>query len=251
MSTFDIEKFHNNPQWDELDKLRKADLLEIANHYKVVVDAKLSKKDVLSSLTKGLIENEIVEEITVTVGSDDGGAVAPNGEATSVAGDSAANSDSVDTNGTGGSTSNAGLSEAVRLKELDLEKQRLELEFRREEMQMQLQMKRMELEAQAAATRPASAHPAAASLSVSSGFDASRNVRLVPPFDESDVDRYFAHFEKVAVSLKWPKQYWSLLLQSVLKGRAQEVYSALSVEQCSDFDVVKKNIELFKLSIIF
>ena len=33
-----------------------------------------------------------------------------------------------------------------------------------------------------------------------SAFDPARNIRLVPPFQEKEVDKYFAHFEKVADS---------------------------------------------------
>ena len=53
----------------------------------------------------------------------------------------------------------------------------------------------------------------------------------MPPFQEKEVDKYFAHFEKVADSLNWPKESWVLLLQSVLVGKAQEIYGSLSVEQ--------------------
>ena len=52
-----------------------------------------------------------------------------------------------------------------------------------------------------------------------SAFDPARNIRLVPPFQEKEVDKYFAHFEKVADSLNWPKESWVLLLQSVLVGK--------------------------------
>ena len=41
-----------------------------------------------------------------------------------------------------------------------------------------------------------------------SAFDPARNIRLVPPFQEKEVDKYFAHFEKVADSLNWPKESW-------------------------------------------
>ena len=44
-----------------------------------------------------------------------------------------------------------------------------------------------------------------------SAFDPARNIRLVPPFQEKEVDKYFAHFEKVADSLNWPKESWVLL----------------------------------------
>ena len=73
-------------------------------------------------------------------------------------------------------------------------------------------------------------------------FSASREVRLVPPFDELEVDKYFQHFEKVAECLKWPTEYWPLMLQSVIKGKAQRAYSALSVEDASSYEVVKQAI---------
>ena len=40
----------------------------------------------------------------------------------------------------------------------------------------------------------------------SSAFDPARNIRLVPPFREKEVDKYFAHFEKVADSFYCPKK---------------------------------------------
>ena len=72
-----------------------------------------------------------------------------------------------------------------------------------------------------------------------STFHPARNIRLVPPFQEKEVDKYFAHFEKVA---DWPKESWVLLLQSVLVGKAQEIYGSLSVEQSSNYEHVKEAI---------
>ena len=82
-------------------------------------------------------------------------------------------------------------------------------------------------------------HPPSDKASV---FDPARNIRLVPPFQEKEVDKYFAHFEKVADSLNWPKESWVLLLQSVLVGKAQEIYGFLSVEQSSNYEHVKEAI---------
>ena len=81
-------------------------------------------------------------------------------------------------------------------------------------------------------------HPPSDKASV---FDPARNIRLVPPFQEKEVDKYFAHFEKVADSLNWPKDSWVLLL-SVLVGKAQEIYGSLSVEQSSNYEHVKEAI---------
>ena len=76
----------------------------------------------------------------------------------------------------------------------------------------------------------------------SPNFDVARNIRLVPRFNEREVEKYFLHFEKIAESMKWPKDVWSLMLQSVLTGKAQETYSSLSVEQCSKYDIVKNAV---------
>ena len=73
-----------------------------------------------------------------------------------------------------------------------------------------------------------------------SAFDSAMNIRLVPPFQEKEVDKYFAHFEKVADSLNWPKESWVLLLQSVLVGKVQQIYGSLSVEQSSNYDMLKR-----------
>ena len=73
-------------------------------------------------------------------------------------------------------------------------------------------------------------------------FDVTKHIRLVPPLQEKEVDKYFLHFEKVAENLKWPKEHWTLLLQSVVIGKAREIYTHLSLEQSSDYDKVKELI---------
>ena len=73
-------------------------------------------------------------------------------------------------------------------------------------------------------------------------FDVTKHIKFVPPFQQADVDKYFLHFEKVAGNLKWPKEYWVMLLQSVLVGKAREVYIQLDVEQAANYDNVKELI---------
>lgn len=46
-------------------------------------------------------------------------------------------------------------------------------------------------------------------------------------------------FERIAEARGWPSKERTLLLQCVLTGRAQEVYSALSLSDCQDYDTVK------------
>ncbi|XP_059806421.1 trichohyalin-like [Hypanus sabinus] len=75
-------------------------------------------------------------------------------------------------------------------------------------------------------------------------FNVSREFRLVPPFEETDADSYFLHFEKVAVNQKWPRDQWVALIQSVLKGKAQQAYAALSMEEeeSENYEKVKEAI---------
>jgi len=84
--------------------------------------------------------------------------------------------------------------------------------------------------------------PSAPTEHTSAALDVSKHIKFVPPFQEKEVDKYFLHFEKIATSLKWPRDVWMLLLQSVLVGKACEVYSAMSIEQSSQHDLVKKVI---------
>ncbi|KAK3882585.1 hypothetical protein Pcinc_013049 [Petrolisthes cinctipes] len=73
-------------------------------------------------------------------------------------------------------------------------------------------------------------------------FEITKYVKLVPEFNEHDVTKFFAMFENVASSLSWPKSKWSIMLQTVLKGKAQNAYASLSTDQSFDYDTVKRVI---------
>ena len=75
-----------------------------------------------------------------------------------------------------------------------------------------------------------------------SKMDCGRFVKLVPKFSEEEPDQFFLHFEKVAKQCEWDTSMWALLVQSSLTGRAQEIYSAMSVEDSQNYDKVKKVI---------
>ena len=136
----------------------------------------------------------------------------------------------------------AELKEARELRELELKAER---EKRDLELKAEQEKALLEAEKEAAACehelKMASLGKHAPSDKAST-LDPARNIRLVPPFQEKEVDKYFAHFEKVADSLNWPKESWVLLLQSVLVGKAQEIYGSLSVEQSSNYEHVKEAI---------
>ena len=77
-----------------------------------------------------------------------------------------------------------------------------ELEIREHENSVQLKAKELELATVTA--RPPSA---------TETFDVTRHVRFVPPFQEAEPYKYFLNFEKIATSLHWPTEVWTLLLQ--------------------------------------
>ena len=78
----------------------------------------------------------------------------------------------------------------------NLESLRLELDFRFREKALELdhrfKEKQLELEHK---------YKAAEASRESRAFDLSRQIMLVPPFKDKEVDKYFLHFEKVAVSI--------------------------------------------------
>ena len=79
-------------------------------------------------------------------------------------------------------------------------------------------------------------------------FDVTKHIRLLPAFQEKEVDKYYLHFEKVAGNFKWPKEHWTLLSQSVINGKAREIYTQLTVEQSSSYDTVKElNLKAYEL----
>ena len=119
-----------------------------------------------------------------------------------------------------------------RAEKLEIEKERLEIE--KEKLQFELKMKELELQGKSKSK--------SLPLATSMVFDVTKHIRLVPPFQEKEVDKYFLHFEKVAENLKWPREHWTLLLQSVVIGKAREIYTQLSLEQSSDYDTVKELI---------
>ena len=119
--------------------------------------------------------------------------------------------------------------------EFELEMKKLELMREREEREFKLREMEIEREIRLAEVKNLSHRK-------ESETEVVRNIKLVPKFNEKDVEKFFLHFEKVAENMGWSKAIWPMLLQSVLTGKAQEVYSALSIEQSGDYDVVKSTV---------
>ena len=207
MDPFSVEEFVKEPSLRVINSLKKPQLIEVGTYYKLEVDASMKKGEVKRLLVEFLIDEEIIPE------DEENSSVTP--------------------------LSNENDLELRRLELQDKEKERedqlklKELELREKELLVQLRLKELET--------PASRPPVVRSASETK-FDISKQIRFVPPFQEREVDKYFLHFEKIAISLEWPRDVWTLLLQSVLVGKAREIYSSMSVEESSQYDHVKTTI---------
>ena len=104
----------------------------------------------------------------------------------------------------------------------------------KDKREREFQLRMREIEMQERANQP--------KQKIEYNFDVTKHIRLVPPFQEKEVDKYFLHFEKVAENLNWPKEHWTLLLRSVLIGKAHEIYTQLGVEQSHHYETVKELI---------
>ncbi|XP_072181899.1 uncharacterized protein [Diadema setosum] len=126
------------------------------------------------------------------------------------------------------------------------EKEKLEMEERRDrlraaEHEHEMERKRMELEMmrfEALQARDSLQNRGQRSI----GSDLASRAKLMPKFDEKDLDSFFFTFERIAMRLEWPKDEWALLVQQVLTGKAQVVFSSLSCEHAFDYEKMKDAI---------
>ena len=116
------------------------------------------------------------------------------------------------------------MEERKKEKERQMQKERMEMEEREKEKEIQMQVEREKLKFELR-IKELEMQKTVIPQTLDSGVhcDVTKHIRLVPPFQEKEVDKYFLHFEKVAENLKWPKEHWTLLLQSVI-GKARDIY---------------------------
>ena len=242
--SFDLDKFTADPSLELLNLGKKTDLLNLAKHYKL--------SEIKSSMRKHEIKNILVQYF-VDEGNFNENALSLIVDVQSV-------------------SSLKELELKFQIRQLDIQEREKEIEWgqregkrkgkrkgerrkrkgnrkgerrkrkgkrerrkRREiEKEREFQLRMREIEMQERANQP--------KQKIEYNFDVTKHIRLVPPFEEKKVDIYTSYTEKVAENLNWPKEHWTLLLQSVLIGKAREIYTQLGVEQSHHYETVKELI---------
>ncbi|XP_071959881.1 uncharacterized protein [Antedon mediterranea] len=127
----------------------------------------------------------------------------------------------------------------VELARIELEREKLIFERRKIEMQTQREMEKEKHEFELRKLELANQMGHTTRVSTPNDSEITQNIKWVPKFNEDEVETYFLAFEKIANRLKWPARHWTVLLQTALVGKAQEVFSALADDQCESYDAVK------------
>ncbi|KAJ8026737.1 hypothetical protein HOLleu_31657 [Holothuria leucospilota] len=239
---FNLDKFVTSPSVEELDSLKKSEIVKVAKHYGIEFQPLMRKDEIKRYVLEYLVDEGVlpstVLETAITVPTDNTFEL---------------------------KRLEIEMNKEIRLKEMEREREReerererKEREMEKEEREMQMQKEKEEREMQMQMQREKEAREHEFRLKQlelgvikasdpkigldTGGFDVSKHVKFVPKFQEDNVEKFFNHFEKLGEQLKWPRDKWSILIQSNFTGKAQEVYSALSIEDSMDYDKVKKAI---------
>ena len=247
-----INEIEETRSLDPLKKLKKENLVKVAAHYGITPAVGATKSHILDLIKDHCVENDIIDQVEEKPTAETAEVLKLRleieREERRLAREEAQRARDAEK-----ALQDAQFVEAQKAREAARELKLAELKEARElrELELKAEQEKALLAAEIEAKKEAVTREhelKMASLGKqspsdkASAIDPARNIRLVPPFQEKEVDKYFAHFEKVADSLNWPKESWVLLLQSVLVGKAQEIYGSLSVEQSSNYENVKEAI---------
>ena len=222
--SFDLDKFTAEPSVELLNLGKKTDLFNLAKHYKLSeIKSSMRKHEIKNILVQYFVDEEIFNENALSLIVDI---------------QSVSSSKELELKF---QIRQLEIQERQKEREREREREReereerekeREREERQKEREFQLRMREIEMQERANQSKQ----------KIEYNFDVTKHIRLVPPFQEKEVDKYFLHFEKVAENLNWPKEHWTLLLQSVLIGKAREIYTQLGVEQSHHYETVKELI---------
>ena len=236
--SFDLQAFITAPSQELLDLAKKSDLLDIAAHYELTtVNKSMLKQEIKNILVQFLVDKEILDSSALSL---------------------------VLVTQTGLHMRELEIQKQIELEKLRLEqerqmqKERMEMEEREKEKERQMQKERMEMEEREKEKErqiqiereklkfdteekererqfnlrmkelemqnmTVKRQP----LDSGSHFDVTKHIRLVPPFQEKEVDKYFLHFEKSSRKFKMAKRALDLAFAKCYNWEgSRNLYSA-------------------------
>ena len=125
----------------------------------------------------------------------------------------------------------------IQMRRLELEERKLQVEERRiqaeaqqRQQQHELALRRLELEAGRVPVPVPTATPA---------FRVESAIKLIPKFNEHDIESFLISFEKIALLNAFPENKYAAILQAQLTGKALKVFTELTAEECQDYPTLK------------
>ena len=231
--SFDLDKFTAEPSVELLNLGKKTDLLNLAKHYKLSeIKSSMRKHEIKNILVQYFVDEEIFNENALSLIVDVQSVSSWKELELKLQIRQLEIQEREKEREREREREEREEREKEREREREREREEREREEREKEREFQLRMREIEMQER----------PNQPKQKIEYNFDVTKHIRLVPPFQEKEVDKYFLHFEKVAENLNWPKEHWTLLLQSVLIGKAREIYTQLGVEQSHHYETVKELI---------
>ena len=199
--------FVKSPSVELLDLCTKEQLLLIATHYDITVTEKL-KAAIKARLVSGLVEKGVLQ-----LDEDE---------------------DDVSSESDFKWKKELLMLKQSHLIELEKMKQRTEL------AKLDLESKKLQLIEEGKLSADALSNTARGGGGKS--IDIGGNLRLLPRFNEKDPDIFFLLFDRVAEAQQWTDSECALLLQSVLTGKAQEAFAALTPIDSRSYAKIKEAV---------
>ena len=224
----DLDKFYASPSESLFDKFTKEQLRKVAEHYQLTDLPRDLKKKVLKNRVRSmLVERSIIE--VIPSGTN------PNG------------SDEVfisDRNAVSFEQQmqlfklqmeqkrfEAAEREHQREKDREMELKRLEHESVLEQKHLDTELEIEEMKRQERLAEGKMRDTVNEDSGSGIGGNISSMIKFLPKFNDRDPDIFFSLFEGIAEERNWSDLERILLLQTVLSGRAQDAYVALSVTE--------------------
>ncbi|KAK9509341.1 hypothetical protein O3M35_006680 [Rhynocoris fuscipes] len=202
--SFNLEEFVNSPSWELFELAKKTDLISLVKHYSIHGFKSGMRKDEIKFIVKNfLLKENILSDVT---GIAPESFLCRNSDSDNIYPEHIADQGNLVNNFDHSPPSEVNNLVRNSLDDREFELKRLELIMKTEE----LKLKQLE--------------------------------RAMPKFRESEVDKYFLQFERVAQNFGWPRDVWTVLLQSVLTGKAGDIFAQLSFEESKDYNYVKQLI---------